>query len=164
LGWQLHRRWEDRIHTVELVEVEAYTYDDPASHAYQRRQTPRNAVMFGPSGYAYVYLIYGIYHCLNIVCERQGTPGAVLIRAATGLKGPGVLCRDLQITKALNGVNLLDPRGPLWISPGTVDPAAIVATKRIGINQGVDLPWRFCLKDHPDVSVKPGRERPPKKK
>ncbi len=163
LGWQLHRRWEDRIETVQLVEVEAYTQEDPACHAY-RRQTPRNAVMFGPSGHAYIYLIYGIYFCLNIVCAPKGTPGAVLIRAATGLKGPGVLCRDLQITRELNGVNLLDPKSPLWISPGRVDPEKIVATKRIGVTQGVDFPWRFCVQDHPDVSVKPGRERPPKKK
>ncbi|WP_287130373.1 DNA-3-methyladenine glycosylase [Candidatus Cyanaurora vandensis] len=162
LGWSLNRRVAGATQTARLVEVEAYTQGDPACHAYRRR-TPRNEVMFGPSGYAYVYLIYGMYFCLNIVCEPEGIPGAVLIRAAAGgLKGPGVLCRDWGISRAQhNGTNLLDPTSDLWLTPGLVDPALVIATKRVGITQGVELPWRFCLKDHPDVSVKPGQERLP---
>ncbi len=163
LGWTLHRRLVDgTIRSSRIVEVEAYTAEDPACHAY-RRQTERNAVMFGPSGYAYVYLIYGIYFCLNVVCEKAGIPGAILIRAAEGgLKGPGVLCRELGITRAQNGLNLCDPASDLWLTAGAVDPELVIPTKRIGISQGVDYPWRFCIKDHPDVSVKPGKERLPK--
>lgn len=158
LGWSLMRRLADgTIFASPIVEVEAYTQNDPACHGYLR-QTPRNRVMFGPSGYAYVYLIYGLYHCLNVVCEVEGIPEAVLLRAAVGYRGPGILCRDLQITRELNGVHLLDTTGPLWLTPGTWT-GGIVATKRVGLTQGVDLPWRFCCEGHPDVSVPPGKER-----
>ncbi|WP_218081344.1 DNA-3-methyladenine glycosylase [Anthocerotibacter panamensis] len=162
LGWSLHRRFPDgQVRSVRLVEVEAYTAQDPACHAY-RGKTLRNAVVFGPGGFAYVYLIYGMYCCLNVVCAEPGVPGAVLLRAAQpGLRGPGILCRELAITRVLNTIDLCNPDGPLWLTPGAVVPEAIIATKRVGITQGVDLLWRFCLKDHPDVSVKPGREKVP---
>jgi DNA-3-methyladenine glycosylase len=137
-----------------IVEVEAYTQDDPACHAH-RGLTKRTSVMFGPPGNAYVYFIYGMYYCLNVVTEREGTPGAVLIRAvaAEGANGPGKLCRQWQIDSAQNGVSLLKPDSELWICPGAlVAEDDIVVSERIGISQAKDYPWRFHLKDHPAVS------------
>jgi DNA-3-methyladenine glycosylase len=159
-----------------IVETEAYEPDDPACHAYRRRTT-RNAAMFGPAGTSYVYLIYGIYHCLNIVTDRDGVPSAVLIRALqletipVGTEaretikphriaaGPGKLCRALQIDLALNGT-VLQPGQPLWVAmrhpqfqqqleTGAID---LVQTTRIGITQGVELPWRWYLAGCPAVS------------
>ncbi|MBF2026175.1 MAG: DNA-3-methyladenine glycosylase [Oscillatoriales cyanobacterium C42_A2020_001] len=151
-----------------IVEAEAYTPDDPACHAY-RRQTERNAVMFGPPGRTYVYLIYGMYYCLNLVTDLDTVPSAVLIRAVQletipawidlakekfhqVAAGPGKLCRALQIDRHLNGC-LLQVGEPLWLehrSPefqqqldaGTV---SLTQTTRIGLTQGVDLPWRWYL-------------------
>jgi DNA-3-methyladenine glycosylase len=135
--------------------------------------------MFGPAGACYVYLIYGIYHCLNIVTDRDEVPSAVLIRAlqlalvppwveaAHRAKphriaaGPGKLCRALQIDLTHNGT-WLDPRQPLWLEPRTPDfqnrltqgQSALVQTTRIGLTQGVDYPWRWYLADCPAVSKK----------
>lgn len=94
LGCRLVRRWPDgrQLATV-IVETEAYTEGDPACHAY-RRETPRNRVMFGPAGYSYVYLIYGIYHCFNVVTDRDRLPSAVLIRAVELETVPDWLPRD----------------------------------------------------------------------
>src|SRR5579883_1151698 len=94
-----------------ITETEAYRgSDDEASHAF-RGPTKRSAIMFGPAGYAYVYLIYGMYYCLNIVTEELGIPGAVLIRGVLtpdgNLNGPGKLCRSFGITKEQNGLNLV---------------------------------------------------------
>ncbi len=157
-----------------IVETEAYEPGDPASHAYQRR-TPRNQAMFGPPGTIYVYLIYGMYHCLNIVSDRPGVASAVLIRALQldimppGIQkveklsriaaGPGKLCRTLQIDRSLND-RPLQPGGPLWLehrSPefqqqldqGTL---GLVQTYRIGISVGTDLPWRWYLGNNPAIS------------
>lgn len=141
-----------------IVEVEAYTEDDPACHAY-RGLTERCRVMFGPPGVAYVYFIYGMYFCLNVVTEAEGTPGAVLIRALgmPGGEGPGKLCREWQIDKSLNGVDFLDPSSPLQLLPGTKYSAEnISTTERIGIKVAVERPWRFFVTDHPHVS---GRNR-----
>ncbi len=114
----------------QIVETEAYTADDPACHAYRRR-SPRNSVMFGPSGWAYVYLIYGIYHCLNVVTDLDGVPSAVLIRALQldaippwleigndkphrVAAGPGKLCRILQINLSLTETRF-EPGQALWL-------------------------------------------------
>ena len=144
-----------------IVEVEAYHHTDPAAHSYNG-QTPRNAVMFGPPGFAYVYRSYGIHWCVNFVCEAEGSASAVLIRAIEptdgiaamrrrrGLKderllcsGPGRICAALGITGAHNGLALDTP--PFALSPRE-DEVAIVVGPRIGITKAVDLPWRYGLK------------------
>jgi DNA-3-methyladenine glycosylase len=141
-----------------LVEVEAYHHTDPAAHSF-RGPTERNAVMFGPPGYAYVYRSYGIHWCLNFVCEAKGSASAVLLRAiepTAGLpamrrrrgvadvrllcSGPGRLCEALGITAAHYGLALDRPPFELFARQGEVE---IVAGPRIGITKAADLPWRF---------------------
>ena len=144
-----------------IVEVEAYHHTDPAAHSYGGR-TPRNAVMFGPPGYAYVYRSYGIHWCVNFVCEETGSASAVLIRAlepTRGLpamrrrrgladarllcSGPGRLCEALGITVAHSGLALDAP--PFALRARETTPE-IVAGVRIGITKAADLPWRYGLK------------------
>lgn len=156
LGTLLCRRFDDgTVISAPIVEVEAYTQDDPACHAY-KGLTPRTKVMFEGPGRAYVYFIYGMYHCLNIVTEPDGVAGAILIRAlaAEGLNGPGKLCREWKIDKSFNGVDLTSVKSPLWLAKGVeLSDKKIVASKRIGISQAKDLLWRFTVKDHPSVST-----------
>jgi DNA-3-methyladenine glycosylase len=129
-----------------IVEVEAYT-DDPASHARQGRRTPRNAVMFGPAGHLYVYFTYGMHYCANVVAERDGEPGAVLIRGLDGIpgaNGPGRACRALGIDRGLDGIDLT--RGPAWITRGRRRRGErVIQATRIGIRTATELPWRFYL-------------------
>ena len=144
-----------------IVEVEAYHHTDPASHSYVRR-TPRNGVMFGPPGHAYVYRSYGIHWCVNFVCEAEGSASAVLVRAIEpqqgvpamqlrrGMQdvrmlcsGPGKLCEALGITGAHDGAAL--DRKPFAIHARQEEPEMVVGV-RIGITKGVELPWRFGLK------------------
>jgi DNA-3-methyladenine glycosylase len=144
-----------------IVEVEAYNQEDPAAHSY-RGITPRNRVMFGPGGFAYVYRSYGIHWCVNLVCDREGRAEAVLIRALqpiVGLaemaerrglseprmlcSGPGKLCQALGITGAHDGAALDAP--PFAFFARESEPE-IVAGPRIGITKGVDLPWRYGLR------------------
>jgi DNA-3-methyladenine glycosylase len=143
-----------------IVEVEAYHQIEPAAHSFRGR-TERNAVMFGPPGYAYVYRSYGIHWCLNFVCEPEGSASAVLIRALApthGLAamrrrrgvsderllcaGPGRLCEALGITRAHDGLALDQPPFELRARP---DDADIVAGPRIGLTKAVELPWRYGL-------------------
>lgn len=145
-----------------IVETEAYrAADDPACHAY-RGCTPRNAVMFGPAGFAYVYFTYGNHWMLNVVAHGPEDAAAVLIRAAEPLEGleemwprrpkaqryedllsgPGKLCAAMAVDRSLNGVNLLDPNSSLRLEPNEPVSEILVGT-RIGITQGADLPWRF---------------------
>lgn len=160
LGAVLCRRLPDgTVLSGSIVETEAYTADDPACHAF-RGPTPRCAVMFGPPGFAYVYFIYGMYYCLNVVTEPEGTPGAVLIRAvaARGTEGPGKLCRQWQIDQSLNGASLMSPLSSVWICPSSpVAEADVAVTPRIGLSSAQDRHWRFLLKGHPAVS--PGKTR-----
>jgi DNA-3-methyladenine glycosylase len=144
-----------------IVEVEAYHHTDPAAHSY-RGQTDRNAVMFGPSGYLYVYRSYGIHWCANIVCEPDGSASAILIRAiepthglATmqrrrGLgdprllcSGPGRLCQALGITREHNGLALDRPPFAIF---GRTETPEIAVGPRIGITKAIDTPWRYGLK------------------
>lgn len=174
LGCQLVRRWPDgRLLRGIIVETEAYTPGDPACHAYRRR-TERNSIMFGPAGFSYVYLIYGMYHCLNVVTDDDGIPSAVLIRAlaletapdwlsgsgkpARWAAGPGKLCRLLELDRSFSALPLL-PHSPLWLehrSPqwqaALAAPAAVTQTTRIGLTQGGDLPWRWYVTASPAVS------------
>src|SRR6516162_7277393 len=141
LGVNLNRRLPTgEILTATICEVEAYREDDPASHSY-KGETERSRVMFGPPGRAYVYFIYGMYYCLNVVTEAVGTGGAVLIRGLLkeGLDGPGKLCRQWQIDKKFNGVNLLDPASDLWLSkPQQASNHVVEITPRIGISKATE--------------------------
>jgi DNA-3-methyladenine glycosylase len=145
-----------------IVELEAYHHTEPAAHSYGG-PTPRNAVMFGPAGFAYIYRSYGIHWCVNFVCEKAGSASAVLIRAlepthgiATmrrrrGLpdvrslcSGPGKLTEALGITHAHNGLALDAPPFALYARAAKPD---IVTGIRIGLTKAVDLPWRYGLKE-----------------
>jgi DNA-3-methyladenine glycosylase len=144
-----------------IVEVEAYDQTDPAAHSF-RGPTPRNAVMFGPPGYTYVYLSYGLNWCVNFVCQPAGSAAGVLIRAIEpthGLaamrrrrgvtdpvalcSGPGKLCKALAITKPLSELPLDKPPIALHARSGEVE---VVTGVRIGLTKAVDLPWRYGLK------------------
>src|ERR1700733_12246532 len=144
-----------------IVELEAYHHTDPAAHSF-RGPTERNAIMFGPPGYAYVYLSYGIHWCLNFICEPKGSASAVLIRAlepTTGLaamrrrrgalddrllcSGPGRLCQALGITHKQNGLALDAAPFELFASNDEVE---VVTGPRIGITKAADKPWRYGLK------------------
>ncbi len=164
LGQRLVRVLDGQRLSGLIVETEAYGGpDDAASHAYRR--TPRSAIMFGPAGYAYVYFIYGMYFCLNVVTEADGRPGAVLIRGLVpeeGLArmrdrrahapdqaladGPGKLCQALGITRSENGLDLTTSPS-LFIEVGaTVPEAQVVITPRIGVRgdeAALSRPWRF---------------------
>ena len=154
LGCKLYHRSGAEVGQGRIVEVEAYT-NDAASHARHARRTPRNAVMFGPPGHAYIYSIYGMYLCLNAVTEVEGVPAAVLIRGLDGIDGadgPARLCRALGITRAQNAVDLTTD-DTLWIAPGRPRrKERIIQTTRIGIRVATDLPWRFYLAGSSGVS------------
>ena len=130
-----------------ITETEAYTgHNDEASHAH-KGPTPRSLIMFGEPGYSYVYFIYGMYHCLNIVTEATGQPGAVLIRGLQlpthHLNGPGKLCKVLGITKEHHGLNLVSH--PTFYVCERSDPVTYQATPRIGIKKATDKLWRFVM-------------------
>ena len=164
LGAILCRRLDDgSVLSAAILEVEAYTQDDSACHAF-RGLTERVKVMFGPPGYAYVYFIYGAYYCLNVVTEPSGTPAAVLLRAieAPGGNGPGKLCRLLQIDKRHYGADLCDPDGALWIVQGPrLADDQVAASPRVGVSTAEDRIWRYFVKDHKGVSAyrKYGKKR-----
>ena len=150
-----------------IVELEAYHHTDAAAHSY-RGPTERNAVMFGPPGYAYVYRSYGIHWCLNFVCEPAGSASAVLIRAIEPLEGlakmrrrrglsderllcsgPGRLAQAMAVTHAHNGLAL--DRLPFELYAREQTPEG-VAGVRIGITKAAELPWRYGLKGSPFLS------------
>ena len=150
-----------------IVELEAYDQEDPASHGYRGR-TARNAAMFGPPGFAYVYRSYGIHWCLNFVCEEQGVAAAVLIRAVEPshgretmrrrrrvqderllCAGPGRLCEALGITRAHDGLPLDEPPFRLLARDGAPE---IATGPRVGITRATELSWRYALAGSPYLS------------
>jgi DNA-3-methyladenine glycosylase len=169
LGCYLVRAIDGAVYRGMIVETEAYDQTDPACHGYQR-MTPRNRAIFGRAGTIYVYRIYGIHFCVNIVCDRPNFCSAVLIRAldmqslppwaeptepkARVAAGPAKLCRLLKIDLRLNGQELSPPSG-LWLEQGEGQLSyPIYQTTRIGITKGVEIPWRWYLQGHPAVSRK----------
>lgn len=180
LGKLIIRRDGRKIIAGRIVEVEAYLgLDDAAAHAAAGR-TPRNEVLFGPPGHAYVYFIYGMHYCLNISCMPQGEAGCVLIRAlepvagiaemadarelqgvdlssARALRnltsGPARLCEALEITRQRdNGKNLLSPRSDLQARDDGFRPANIVVGPRIGITKSAQMPLRYHIEGNSFVS------------
>jgi DNA-3-methyladenine glycosylase len=169
LGHWLIRKTANGVCGGPIVDAEAYLVGDPASHCYIG-ETARNRVMFGPPGYAYVYLIYGAHFCVNAVCRRAGVAEAVLIRALEaefgeplmranrpGVKpisltnGPGKLCAALGIDRTLDGVDLCDRNGGLFIAANPDLKAfrkqrgPVVTTTRVGLTRAAHLPLRFYL-------------------
>jgi DNA-3-methyladenine glycosylase len=167
-----------------IVEAEAYLGPhnrppDPAAHAHSG-PTPRNRVLFGPAGYAYVYLIYGRVFCMNISCEAEGLAGCVLLRSLEPLawpdrsalacmaqnrglvpgaaawrltSGPSRLCQALGLSRAAhNGLDLLDPASPLQLRDDGYSIAELLVTPRIGIHEAMDWPLRFALAENSCVS------------
>jgi DNA-3-methyladenine glycosylase len=179
LGKILVRHSGKLLLAARIVEVEAYLgEDDPAAHAAVGN-TARNSVLFGPSGYAYVYFIYGNHYCLNVSCEREGKAGSVLFRALEPLQGikemararnialqrsgdlrrltsgPGRLAEAFGITRARdNGVDLTSPASSLWIGDDGYRATSIQITPRVGISKAADQPLRFFLAGNAFVSGK----------
>jgi DNA-3-methyladenine glycosylase len=174
LGKYLVRIGAAGVRAGMILETEAYVgLDDKASHA-SRGRTPRTSVMFGPAGFAYVYLIYGMHHCLNVVTEQEGYPAAVLIRAvepSEGMalmqkerplpdvrrltNGPGKLCQAFGIDRRLNGLDMCGEA--LFVEDRDTRLVDIVVTTRVGVDYAgpwKDKPWRFYIAGHPGVSIR----------
>lgn len=170
LGKILVHRTDDGVTSGMIVETEAYEGGhDLASHA-ARGETPRSKIMFGESGVSYVYFTYGMHYCFNVVCDKAGTPGAVLIRALQPIdgidlmkkrrqkheltdlcSGPAKLCEAMGISLHENGENLFGKK--LYFEIGeNIARKKIASGPRIGIRKSIELPWRFWLKDNPHVS------------
>ena len=173
LGCYLVRELDGKRLVVRITETEAYIGRmDKACHAYQYKRTPRTETLFSPPGTAYLYLIYGMYHCLNFITEPEGEPCGVLIRGAVPIQnqnaiaqnrfgrnlseltasqrrhfldGPGKLCQGLALTRAENGLDLTKP--PLYLCRGHREEE-LHTGKRIGIDyaeEAVHFPWRFWI-------------------
>lgn len=174
LGKLLVRESSQGIFVGRIVEVEDYRgIDDPASHSY-RGKTKRNEIMFGKPGVVYVYFTYGYHYCLNVVTEKAGIAAAVLIRALKPLKGidemkinrgvkdltkvasgPGKLTKAFQITLEENGLDITNASSYMNIYEiNKPEQFQIVQTTRIGIRLAKEFPWRFYIKDNPNVSKK----------
>ncbi len=171
IGKVLVYRDRRKVLSARLVEVEAYIGgDDPACHAAVG-PTERNRVMFGPGGFSYIYFIYGMYHCLNIVTESDGFPAAVLIRGAEPIEGldvmrgryagdernlltngPGKLCKAFGLTRAQNGLDLT--KGRLYLVDHGMEVKRIEKSVRIGIKKGTEKKWRYFDPTSPYVSRK----------
>ena len=169
LGCTLVHETAEGVVSGVIVETEAYRPEDPACHAYGG-PTMRNRTIFGRPGLAYVYLSYGVHKLLNVVCEGEGIGSAVLIRALRPLEGseimrerrkrsthlcdgPGRLTQSLGIELAQDGVDLTD--GTLYIAWGDTPEGEVLATTRIGISRGTELPWRYLVEGEKSVSVPP---------
>jgi DNA-3-methyladenine glycosylase len=177
LGKVLVRRKRSLLLAARIVEVEAYLgKDDPAAHSFAGR-TLRNAVLFGPPGYAYVYFIYGNHYCLNVSCLPEGVAGGILFRAAEPLvgmermarsrnvsinstrdlrkltSGPGRLAEAFGITRERdNGKDLTSARSDLFIADDSYRAGRVLATPRIGITKAAELPLRYLIAGNEFVS------------
>ncbi|GBF32726.1 DNA-3-methyladenine glycosylase II [Desulfocucumis palustris] len=171
LGHVLLHETPEGVTAGRIVEAEAYIQGDPACHA-SRGMTPRNRVMFGPPGHAYVYIIYGMHFCFNIVTAPEGVGEAVLIRALEPLegiplmrerrgkerlkelcRGPAMLVQSLGISKENNGDDMVG--GKLTVCQGEfIGRDRIIATTRVGVTRGAELPFRFYIKDSSYISRK----------
>jgi DNA-3-methyladenine glycosylase len=174
LGKVLVHEWEGQRIAAKIVEAEAYMgVEDKAAHSYGGKKTPRVEVMYGDPGFAYMFLIYGMYCCFNVVTREKGIPQAVLIRAAEPLEGiqwmaqrrfgkeyeqlsksqrkglingPGKLCIALSLDRSVNGIDLCGDQ--VYFEEGTEKNFNIIATKRVGIDyaeEARDYLWRFCI-------------------
>ncbi len=158
IGCLLHRRLSDGTHLHGMVvETEAYSQAEPACHGYRRR-TKRNKTLFGPPGHWYVYLTYGIHHCVNCVTGSDDWANGVLLRAVTipeesprVAAGPGLLARRFAIDRAFDA-QPVHPDSGLWLAPATESVGPVVQSARVGIKEALDLPWRWLLQGHPSVS------------
>ncbi len=177
LGKVLVRQAPECLLTGRIVEVEAYLgQNDPAAHA-AAGNTPRNSVLFGPPGHAYVYFIYGNHYCLNVSCEPEGRAGSVLFRAlepiagidmmakSRGIEirgqkdlirltgGPGRLCASFCITRARdNGMDLTSSKSGIWIGDDGYKVRKVSVTSRIGITKAAEHPLRYFIAGNPFVS------------
>ncbi len=169
--------------SAKIVEAEAYMgIEDKAAHSYGGKRTSRVEVMYGGPGFSYVFLVYGMYYCFNIVTREEGIPQAVLIRAAEPVEGldsmaqnrfvktygqltksqikglsngPGKLCKALLIDKSLNGEDLCGSK--LYVTEGENEKFGMVSSKRIGVDyagEAKDYLWRFYIENNEYVSVK----------
>ena len=181
IGKRLVRRSPEGVCAGIIVEAEAYLGpEDAGAHSYGGRPTPRTAIQYGPGGFAYVFMIYGMYNCLNVVANTEGKPEVVLLRAlepAEGVElmterrgrgrkrppklrelcgGPGKLCVALDIRREHNGADLCGEE--LFLEEGQDPAPELVTDRRVNIDYAgaaADYPWRFLLKDSPFVSVPP---------
>lgn len=183
LGKVLVHEIDGKRVSARIIETEAYMgVEDKAAHSYQGKRTPRVEVMYGEPGFSYVFMIYGMHSCFNVVVNKEGTPHAVLIRAVEPLEGkdwmaqkrfgkpyeeltksqrigltngPGKLCSACSIDRSLNGVDLCG--NEVYIEEGKKEEIDIVEAKRVGIDyaeEAKDFFWRFYMKGNEYVSVK----------
>jgi len=174
LGQIIEHETPEGLVAIRLTEVEAYDGpNDPGSHAYRGR-TNRNAVMFGPPGFVYVYFTYGMHWCMNLVCGPDGHPSAVLLRAGEVIegvelarsrrpaartfrdlaRGPARLVQALDVGKECNGLDACDPASPLRFRPARPVPRSRIRRgPRVGLANGAERPWRFWVDGDPTVSI-----------
>ncbi|HQY51298.1 MAG TPA: DNA-3-methyladenine glycosylase [Ignavibacteria bacterium] len=173
LGKLIIRKFGNKFAAVKIVETEAYFGDhDPACHAFGR-VTKRNSVIYGPEGKAYVYFIYGSYYCFNAVCGKEGTGNAILIRAGEPVEGieimkkfrpnvkndieltngPSKLCMAMNVDLSLNRTDITNTDSEIFIAENDrIKRSEIITSRRIGLNKGVEFPYRFFIKENPFVT------------
>jgi DNA-3-methyladenine glycosylase len=169
IGCRLVKRQDDgSLLWGVIVETEAYSQDEPACHGYRRRR-PQNETLFGPPGRFYVYVSYGIHHCVNVVTDRSNWANGVLLRAAAlpgelerVAAGPGLLARRFGLTRSDDSQPVTGEHD-VWLAPrpASFDSPELVTTTRIGISQGQDLPLRWYLRLSRSVSRRAKGDRTP---
>ena len=171
LGTILVHQSDEGVTTGKIIETEAYLFNDPASHSFKGK-TKRNFCMFGPAGTAYIYQIYGLHYCFNVVSKEENIGEAVLIRSLEPLEGldlmkerrklnseknlcngPGKLVAAMGITSKLNGIKLISPQ--LHLLPTSKQEIKIISSPRVGISQATELHYRFYLEGNKFVSYAP---------